>query len=235
LAGGNAVRVVGTGKQERREHILRAATDLFARKGFAALTMDDIARDARVSKGGLYRHFASKDELFSVLGVRLIHKLLDVLRGVPERNTGQSGLDTIRACIEEGFRLTESDPAIIDFVIAVTEGESSGMVLSPECQQAIATVAELLVEVIERGREDGSVRTDVAVEHLALNLWGCACGAFRVFRNIDQFNKRVFAFDVGSPTDSTIADLIAASLHNQLASRANPQPLAPDAELAEAR
>ncbi len=226
--------VVGMGKQERRELILLTATDLFSRKGFAALTMDDIAREARVSKGGLYRHFQSKDELFSVIGIRLLHKLLDVLREVIEKNAGHSGLATIRACIEEGFRLTERDPAIMDFVIAVTESESSGMVLSAECQQAIAVVAELLVALIERGRNDGSIRTDVASEHLALNLWGCACGAFKVFRNFEQFNKRVFAFDVAIPTGSTIAELIAASLHTQLGARTDAEPPVSETKLAEA-
>jgi AcrR family transcriptional regulator len=235
LDGGDVVTVIGTGKQERRELILLAGTELFSRKGFAALTMDDIAREARVSKGGLYRHFQSKDELFSVIGIRLIEKLLAVLRAVIEKNAGHSGLATIRACIEDGFRLTDTDPAIVDFVIAITESESSGMVLSVECQQAIAVVAELLVELIERGREDGSIRTDVAIEHLALNLWGCACGAFKVFRNLEQFNKRVFAFDAAIPTGSTIAELIAASLHTQLAVRADREPPVSEAKLAEAR
>ncbi len=233
--GSDVVTVAGMGKQERRELILLAATELFSRKGFAALTMDDIAREARVSKGGLYRHFQSKDELFSVLGIRLIERLLDVLRAVIAENAAHSGLTTIRACIEEGFRLTECDPAVMDFVFAATESESSGMVLSAECQQSIAIVAELVVALIERGRVDGSIRTDVAIEHLALNLWGCACGAFKVFRNFEQFNKRVFAFDVAIPTGSTIAELIAASLHTQLAAPADAEPPVSEAKLAEAR
>ncbi len=39
------------------------ALDLFARKGLDRVTMDEIAAEARVTKGSLYWHFKSKDEV----------------------------------------------------------------------------------------------------------------------------------------------------------------------------
>lgn len=44
-----------------------AAVTLFARHGFAATSMRDIASTAGLSVGSIYRHYASKDELFSAL------------------------------------------------------------------------------------------------------------------------------------------------------------------------
>ncbi len=41
-----------------------AARELFAKKGFAATTMDDIASRAGVAKGAVYHHFGSKEEIF---------------------------------------------------------------------------------------------------------------------------------------------------------------------------
>ena len=53
--------------QVRAAQILDAALAEFSEHGFAATTMDDIARRCGLSKGGLYAHFASKDEIFEAL------------------------------------------------------------------------------------------------------------------------------------------------------------------------
>ena len=51
------------------EKIIQAARKQFAKKGYALASMDEIAKSANVSKGGLYHHFPSKEELFlSVCG-----------------------------------------------------------------------------------------------------------------------------------------------------------------------
>jgi AcrR family transcriptional regulator len=52
-------------KQETRARILRAARRLFNRKGFAEVTIDEIMGEAGLTRGGFYRHFATKDELYS--------------------------------------------------------------------------------------------------------------------------------------------------------------------------
>jgi AcrR family transcriptional regulator len=49
---------------ERRQMILDAALKIFSRHGYEAADVDDIAREARIGKGTIYRHYASKRELF---------------------------------------------------------------------------------------------------------------------------------------------------------------------------
>ena len=51
-----------------RQEILRAAARLFQQQGYDATSMNDVASALRLSKGGLYHHFQSKDEiLFHIL------------------------------------------------------------------------------------------------------------------------------------------------------------------------
>ncbi len=50
-----------------REKVQDAAVTLFARRGFAATNMRDIAREAGISAGLIYRHYETKDELFGAL------------------------------------------------------------------------------------------------------------------------------------------------------------------------
>ena len=51
----------------KRRAILAAATDLFAARGYGAVSMEAIARAADVSKATLYAHFESKDRLFATI------------------------------------------------------------------------------------------------------------------------------------------------------------------------
>ncbi len=50
-----------------RDHLLAAAADVFARRGYHATTLDEIAEAAGFSKGAVYSNFASKEDLFLAL------------------------------------------------------------------------------------------------------------------------------------------------------------------------
>ncbi|HKU94740.1 MAG TPA: TetR/AcrR family transcriptional regulator [Vineibacter sp.] len=76
-------------RQRRRADILRAAADLFGRRGYGGVQVDDVARAAGVGKPTLYRYFASKEELFlQVFGDALegLEADLEAIRG---RETSQ--------------------------------------------------------------------------------------------------------------------------------------------------
>jgi AcrR family transcriptional regulator len=62
-------------RAERREQLLAAATHAFARTGFAATSLDDIAAAAGVSRVLLYRHFESKTDLYRAVLDRAIARL----------------------------------------------------------------------------------------------------------------------------------------------------------------
>ncbi|MCD2188836.1 TetR/AcrR family transcriptional regulator [Actinomycetospora soli] len=56
-----------------RRALLDAAARLFTERGFAQTSLDDVAADARVTKGAIYHHFASKTGLFEALFDELEH------------------------------------------------------------------------------------------------------------------------------------------------------------------
>ncbi|MGI9565770.1 MAG: TetR/AcrR family transcriptional regulator [Nitrosopumilus sp.] len=47
-----------------RDRIIKSATRNFSKKGYTNASMDDIAKSAKISKGGMYHYFGSKEELF---------------------------------------------------------------------------------------------------------------------------------------------------------------------------
>jgi AcrR family transcriptional regulator len=62
-------------RAERREQILRAATRAFARTGYTATSLDDVAAEAGVTHVIVYRHFASKSDLYRAVLERARNRL----------------------------------------------------------------------------------------------------------------------------------------------------------------
>jgi AcrR family transcriptional regulator len=69
-----------TGK-ERREQLLDVGRSLFARKGFDATSVEEIAQKAGVSKPVVYEHFGGKEGLYAVVVDREMRALLDAITG----------------------------------------------------------------------------------------------------------------------------------------------------------
>ncbi len=93
----------------KRAEILSAATDVFARKAFHEVRADEIAAEAGVGKGTLYRYFPTKDDLFyaAVLaGFDEMDRALDDLR---ER--GQDPATALASVAREAIRIFWSRPS----------------------------------------------------------------------------------------------------------------------------
>jgi AcrR family transcriptional regulator len=78
---------------DSRAELLRTAAEVFAERGFRDASMDEIAQRAGYSKGALYWHFASKDELFLELVDERVHRptreMVALLESAPpEQNVG---------------------------------------------------------------------------------------------------------------------------------------------------
>jgi AcrR family transcriptional regulator len=92
-------------RPERREQLLAAATGAFARAGFAATSLDDIAAAAGISRVLLYRHFDSKTDLYRAVLDRAIQRLT---AAVGTRDYTWASIDALLGAAAEdpdGFRL----------------------------------------------------------------------------------------------------------------------------------
>lgn len=79
-------RIAGVTAAETRARLLRAAAEVFARRGYDGTRVADIAASARVSNGALYAHFASKAELLvAALRTHSHQMLADLFATDPDR------------------------------------------------------------------------------------------------------------------------------------------------------
>ncbi len=92
-------------RDARREQILAAATRAFARAGFAATSLDDVAREAGITRVILYRHFESKADLYRAILERVQRRLVEATGAPHFTDASIDGLLAAAAEDPDGFRL----------------------------------------------------------------------------------------------------------------------------------
>src|SRR3984885_16105698 len=66
--------------EERRREILMGAARAFARSGYDATNMDQIAHECGLAKGHIYHYFRSKEEIFTEIRADAVSRLIERLR-----------------------------------------------------------------------------------------------------------------------------------------------------------
>lgn len=89
----------------RRESILRGAAAAFAEQGYASTSMEDVAAGAGITKLIVYRHFASKEELYDAVLERVSDRWRDLF--VAGLQSGPPSATAVRALL----RVAREDPA----------------------------------------------------------------------------------------------------------------------------
>ena len=101
-------------KESRRADILAAAKKVFARSGYHATTIADIAKAAQLSYGSIYWYYDSKDALFHALmaaeGQALRDHVTEALLVTPARGSPDA---PFRAAVRTTFEFFESDRAVV--------------------------------------------------------------------------------------------------------------------------
>src|SRR3954462_4137403 len=108
-------------KADRPAEIIEAAILVFAEKGFAAAKLDEIARQAGVSKGALYLYFETKEDIFRAVVARAIAPNMQAIRAMIAAHPGPIG-DLLRLGAGRGGGLIESLP--VGGVIKMVIGEA---------------------------------------------------------------------------------------------------------------
>jgi AcrR family transcriptional regulator len=153
-----------TGKDQRRERILQAATQLFAERDFHAVQMDEIAERADVAKGTLYNHFRSKEELH----IEAIRTRLDRLLGLLEKTYPgrREPWRNLRSFLLHWQAFMIREPA---FFCVWREALCRNH--APEIHEMQTRVRRILCQILEQGKDAGAFRA-VDVEPTAAMILG---------------------------------------------------------------
>lgn len=116
--------------QQRRELILDAALDLFAREGYANSSIEAICQMAYVGNKAFYEHFSTKEACYLELLQRNTHSIFERLYAIPDESD-ESEADLTRRLLTSFVDALADDPR----VGVVTFGQSGGISPSVERQR----------------------------------------------------------------------------------------------------
>lgn len=154
------------------ETILSVSAKLFLEKGFDKTSMMDIAKTAGISKGAIYHHFQSKDEIIKSVTERQAQAVKDVMENFLSETYSLSGKEQLQLILERNFENQKAH--YLDDVMSIRM-KSAEFVLS-YMQSCVNKGSAFVSEIIKRGIADGSLVTDspdecAEVFLLLLNVW----------------------------------------------------------------
>jgi AcrR family transcriptional regulator len=168
-------------KERRRVEILDAAEALYAKEGWDLVTVDQVARGARLSRALVYVYFKDKQEILFAIGERAMCLLRDRFRAAAAgQKPGKEKIEAIgRAYMAYAFEF----PHYFDFCSKFHAHSGTPEPGSHDlaCRAAGDEAIGVVVKAIECGIADGSIRANVGPPvMLALTLWSFTHGLIQL-------------------------------------------------------
>ena|GEM_PF-168802 len=169
-------------KTDKRERILRAAVKVFARKGFYATRVSEIAKAAGVADGTIYLYFENKDDVLVSLFQDRITKLIAALEEIVAPGPQGEGPESEAPSFDQRFqRVVELQLGLLDGrrdlaeVVTVNLRQSSRL-LKQFATPLFTRYLEVMAGLIAEGQRDGAVRLDLNPRIVARSLFGALDG-----------------------------------------------------------
>jgi len=169
-----------------RENIIRKAATLFNQHGFAGSSMSDVMAATGLQKGGIYRHFESKEQLAVEAFAYAVGLMGRRFAAALEGKT--NALDRLDAVISV-FAALPSDPPVpggCAVMNAAIENDDGNPALRERARQAMDGLRGLVARTAEWGKTRGEVRADVDADELATVMVSTLEGAVMLSRLYDD-------------------------------------------------
>ena len=144
--------------------ILEAAKSLFARKGFDATTSKEIAREADLAEGLIFRYFVDKKGLLQELMQQWFDKNLYELSLLPEdSNNLKNGLYILLSWI---FKSYYNNFELHKIAIATRLNSNYHIQLETLCQRYISKRRTMIIKRLDCLQKNGQIKPSTNIEHL---------------------------------------------------------------------
>lgn len=138
-------------KEQRQSEILDAAFKLFAKKGFGATTIDDIAKQAGVAKGLVLFHFKSKEDVFQAVVRRAIPPLLDRL-DINDFEDGTDAVNLLRETLHRVYQHLVANPhAKVILQLLIAEGHRFPKLKAFYHSEVVARGNAMITQIVALG------------------------------------------------------------------------------------
>jgi TetR/AcrR family transcriptional regulator, fatty acid metabolism regulator protein len=142
-------------QEEKRRLILDAAVHAFARKGYHACRVGEIAEEAGVAYGLVYHYFSSKEEILETIFRETWSELLAAMRVVQE--SGEPASEQLRQVAAILLRAWRREPDLVRVLVRE-------VARSPELQRRVDEIGQAFVaieRIVANGQAEGEFRADL--------------------------------------------------------------------------
>jgi len=169
-----------TGK--RKERILEAALLCFNEKGYHKTSIDDIALKGNISKGGIYYHFKSKDELFLKLFNFRLNKYTEQLKTYIQE--GNDPVERIRILIKKWGLILKENEDFFKFCIEFSSMGARENEIRKEMTSFYKSSVKTFRQIIDEGISTGEFENIDSVK-IARLIYFLSHGIFSTFFSVD--------------------------------------------------
>ena len=160
-----APKVTDEYRQNVREKILATASRLFARNGYHATSMDDIVCECSLSKGAIYGHFKSKEDLFLDISDKQLESVISSMRAAFSEK--DSAKEKLMKAAEMHFRQIRNPNDVWCVTLEYWVESSKVPSFEKRVQRRYDMAHKFLAEIIEEGKKKGEFRKDVDSDALS--------------------------------------------------------------------
>lgn len=160
-----------------RQKILDSAMNVFTRDGYANARLEDIAKEAGVTRGAVYHHFEGKPEVYTALLNERFAEANSVFNNIIA--SGKSPKELLKTLLVETLILLEDNPEyrkvqeLVLFKTAYLPELEEGM--QYKIRNTNMTIS-YLEDIIKKGITDGEFRKDIDAHSAALAAVGLFSG-----------------------------------------------------------
>ena len=173
-------------KERRRLEIIEAAEKLYAEKGWDAVTMDQVARTARLSRALLYVYFKDKEDLLFAITSRALEELRSRFESAASAHV--LGIDQVTAMGRAYSLFQQEKPFQFDACSRYHAHHAhAGQPNELACSAAGDSVVAVMVAALRRGIADRSIRADIGDPlKVCFMLWAFSHGLIQIAINKSQ-------------------------------------------------
>ena len=151
--------------ESTRRRIIEQAAPILNQRGFSGCSMQDIMDATGLEKGGIYRHFSSKEEL---AGEAFLYALEQAVKNRTDGLEHLSGaLARLQYLIHRFVETPSPIPGGCPLLNTAVEADDGNPLLRKLVRHAFADWAKRLAAIIHQGIESGEIRSDVSAEQTA--------------------------------------------------------------------
>lgn len=173
-------------KERRRAEMVDAAESLYAKVGWDAVTMDRVAKSARLSRGLLYVYFRDKSDLLHAITERSLLELRE--RFIAAAGEHATGIDQVQAIGRAYVLFQQEKPYRFDACSRFHAHQAANEEpTEAACAAAGDAVIGVIVQALVEGQADGSIRKDIGnPAQVCVMLWAFTHGLIQVGNNKKQ-------------------------------------------------